>query len=99
MKEQPFYIGQKVVCVESKGAYQKGIEYVVKVIQQCSCGLWKVGCVEHNINNPINVCKCGSDGPVVRYWLANSSRFAPIQENFQAITFEKIMETALTSVN
>lgn len=102
MKNLPlFYIGQKVVCVEtnSTGFLKVGATYIITAIKEdCSCG------ISYGVNNlkplggygagtKIRCSKCDnivvSDG--IQYFL--SSRFAPIQEaNLPLMTFSQIKE-------
>jgi hypothetical protein len=96
----PFYVGQKVVCIHSLHPYIKGQQYIVGVVQQCpNCKSYRVGCIKHNIINPKNLCNCGQYKPLVDYILVSDRRFAPIIEDMQAITFEKITEQEPVSVN
>lgn len=100
-----FYVGQKVVAVKdhSQGVFKKGDSFSVSGVYPavCKCpnyritiGLsWRTG----NRSCPI----CNIDGLPI----SSSERcfdedsFESIVEKFQAITFEKIMEKELTSVN
>lgn len=92
---QPFYVGQRVVAVDaaSGSQFKNGQNYIVSAVE------YKLG----NPHHPI--------GRVTYYWYVGiigfadggayyrPAIFAPIQENFEAITFEKINELEKTSVN
>jgi hypothetical protein len=102
MREQPFYIGEKVVAVKSFGRVTKDSEYTIIDIAQCSCGAWHVLVKEIAYSGAPNYpcCTCYKKVNLSAGYSGGPAKFfAPIQENFQAITFEKIMETELTSVN
>lgn len=100
----PFYVGQKVVSLKgtSSDYIQKGTIYSIKGIMQLVCGCW---CVDVGINIGKQYMRCGihntekilSKG--IR-WIDHSF-FAPIQENFQSISLEKVLEeeTKLIGVN
>ena len=106
----PFYVGQRVVAVKthSQKAFKEGDVFVVKEIRasMCSCHGWEISV---GINIPqdfdpdytervdcgvVFIDKTGR-------WFFNTSIFAPIQENFQSISLEKILEeeTKLVSAN
>ena len=88
----PFYQFQKVVALEGGKWIKKGQEYTVQRLFQFSCGCWAidvgidrkrgglVGCTTHNSNVV--------DEDV---WF-HSKFFAPIQEKFESISFEKVIE-------
>lgn len=102
-KYPKFYIGQKVTPLKSTavgGGLEKGQVVTVENIVQCTCGAWMVGVAErqgfcevsdhkgHDFTHPGHICFHGDE-----------KFFAPVIENFQAITFEKILEKELSSVN
>lgn len=102
----PFYVGQRVVRVGASvhPFVKKGDVYTVAAIKQCqSCKNWKVSCVEFHPTHSGHgeYCNCGniiiSDG----FIYGRAEGFAPIQENFQSISLEKILEeeTKLVSAN
>lgn len=106
----PFYIGQRVVALKSKGnpygiSIKEGVVYVVKNTMQCKCGKWKIdiGLPSSDPSRGVNTCAychhryATHDGVS---WVG-AALLAPIEENFQSISLEKILEkeTPLVSVN
>jgi hypothetical protein len=97
----PFYVGQKVVCIESVphnqfGFNRKGIDKnTILTVRRCynNCVFF---------NEITNECDMGvfavRDGGEPAY---NVSKFSPVQDDFQSITLEKVLEeeTKLISVN
>lgn len=101
MGEQPFYIGQKVICIkgDKRGIYKKDSVYTVKNIELCSrCGMWWVGCMLHPLANGDSFCDCGQQSET-SYWQRPASTFAPVNEGFQPISFTKVLEEELVSSN
>lgn len=93
-----FYVGQRVVALVTAINLVKGKEYFIRNIIAHTCGnvVIDVGLADAG---EIICSKCNR--PVANYgiiWL-DENLFAPIHENFQAITFEKIVEKELSSVN
>jgi len=99
----PFYVGQKVVAIENSGTgrFKKGDKFIVNGNKF----LWEsVWCIDIGHKNPVapkmqyrgRTISTGDD-----IWWTLSSMFAPIEENFQSISLEKILEeeTKLISVN
>lgn len=103
MNIQPFYVGQRVVALKTSlcGLIVKGKEYLVAGVDQCSCGDWYIQIEGYSAKGlDERFCtECEADLPMTPLRAANSKYFAPIIEQFQAITFEKVMEQELTSVN
>lgn len=99
----PFYVGQKVVALKSsksKHGYQvvKGLTYTVQDYFQCTgCKEWKIGIKEMPIVG--NNIQCCMPAPINSFCCGPAKYFAPIIENFEAITFEKVLEQELSSVN
>jgi hypothetical protein len=99
----PFYVGQRVVALRSIGCVKKGKEYVVLGLFKCTkCHVWYV---QHThakgvVLNDKFPC-CGNPIVTKDYRAASAKHFAPIEENFQSITLEKVLEqeTKLISVN
>lgn len=91
----PFYVGQKVVAIDAVtgSSFKNGQSYIVSAVE-CKLG---------NKNHPI--------GSVTNYWYIGivgfadggahfrPGIFAPLTSTFQSISFSKVMETELTSVN
>lgn len=102
MKQQPFYIGQKVVALKtiSTTGLIKDKVYVVTGIKACvRCGVYSINV---GIKIPGNsTCACDNETVLSNtgIWWADVELFAPLHEGFQSITFEKILETELTSAN
>jgi len=62
--EQPFYIGQEVVCIHGgtlKGGrtVNKGDQFIVINLLQCNCGSWKVDVGLKIPDDYIGSCSCG----------------------------------------
>lgn len=98
---EPFYIGQRVVCIEthSWGAVIKDQIYIIKGVKtSCEHHPW---IVDVGIKADTWTCGCGTCGKpeITDIWWICATRFAPIQEKFEPITFSKIMEEELISVN
>lgn len=99
----PFYIGQRVVCLEGFSKYKKGKIYTVGALFKTDCcNVWKVGCIKiKGSSDDMFECACGAK-PVfipIPYYVLSAKFFAPINENFQPISLEKVLETELISVN
>lgn len=104
----PFYVGQPIVCINPSAILIKGHKYFCKDIKLGCCG-WEVyvGLSESNElqSNCIWIDHCKRCGKVERTFDSRrfhfADRFAPIQENFQSISLEKVLEkeTPLISVN
>lgn len=95
----PFFVGQEVVCIKdhSWGVVKKGQEYKVLAIKQSPCcGSWRV---DVGIYNPAggSRCKCGHVIYTTTCWIG-AVLFAP-KDQFKAISFTKVLETELASVN
>lgn len=89
----PFYVGQKVICVNSIGTYglTKNKIYTVHDIFNCVCGIKTVdlGFKTAHAGSRCSNCRKANTG-VFTYRL---DRFRPLQEQkFRAVTFEKVME-------
>lgn len=102
----PFYVGQRVVCVKdnSSKSIKKGQEFSVLGLNQFSCGCWSIdigiksesprtGCGEHGLHQ---TAKCNNG---IKWF--HVKLFAPIEQTFQPITLEKVLEieTKLVSAN
>lgn len=98
----PFYVGQRVVAIKdhSMGSFKKGdIKTVLGIEKLCCCWNIDVGIKFSQILWQCNTCKALKDTNQIG-WI-NARSFAPIQENFQSISLEKILEkeTELISSN
>lgn len=103
----PFYVGQKVVilktCTTNGLNIKKGSVVTASGCVKCSCGTWMVGIVECP-----GFCETSEHKKSHLYYHpgdtnlhGEAKHFAPIIENFQSISLEKILEeeTKLISVN
>lgn len=90
----PFYVGQKVVCIQSHpmGFFKKGQEFtIIDARKMKCCADWVVDIGIHTHYLEMDCSCCGATVDNISYY--RSSRFAPIQESkFKAVTFEKICE-------
>ena len=104
MTMMPFYVGQRVVAVRGheSGVFNKGDEFVVSEIQKspCKCCCWMIrigNILGDGIGSHCGRCdtRISYDGPL---WFA-ASRFAPVEAAFQSVSFERVAEGELCSVN
>lgn len=103
----PFYVGQRVVAlitiVKPYISLVKGTEYIVLDLYQCQiCKEWNVGFARFIKDATVRkLTCCTKDYNAPPYYYAGATRFAPITENFQSISLEKVLETEtpLISVN
>lgn len=97
MNYPPFYVGERVVRteIETQGVLKKGAEYVVSEIKWC-CSTWGWRINVAGVQSVDAKCLgCGrTDTPD---WAAKN--FAPIQSNFQEISYSKVMEQENKFVN
>jgi hypothetical protein len=102
-----FYLGQKVVVVQdhSQGIIKKGEKFTVTGIRNVCCG-WRVtvglraGERLPRFNGYYRCNQCNKRMYVGgQESLFCESLFAPIQDDFEAITFSKVLEEKLHSVN
>lgn len=104
MNTAPFYIGQKVVALKSSTtctSVKKGNVYTVLSLEKChNCGLWMVGILPYEKRTLFNKCAdCNCAIPVSHYWCGRAKYFAPVHEGFESISFTKVLEEELVSVN
>lgn len=97
MNLPPFYVGQNVVRTVPVDGLVVGQTYVITDISWC-CDKWGWRVSVYGGDNE-NLC-CASCGKQKTQNYA-AKYFAPIEENFQSITLEKVLEqeTKLVSVN
>lgn len=100
----PFYVGQKVVQLVD-GVFtktKKGDVYTVKELLRFPCGCWTVD-VGIKSTKPKVACNLHNDSREFTNGIrwVNSMFLAPIEENFQSISYSKILEeeNKLISVN
>lgn len=90
MKEQPFFQGQKVVVIDESGQIEDpvkvGENYTISTQWDCPQGNTRGGYFYEILEK--------KNGRAY-----HQSLFAPVQEGFEAISFERVLETELTSVN
>lgn len=102
----PFYVGQRVVALKdhSQGMYKKGDRFIIASIYKATCcDIWlvEIGILSVHNHWKCVICKTGGQKRRSDQAVFNSGSFAPIQENFQSISLEKILEkeTELISSN
>lgn len=103
----PFYVGQKVVALATSRnvlgcQVVKDSIYTVAGNFQCPvCKKWMIDIKEILCPWMDNLQRCCVDVPYSKYMSGRSEKFAPLLENFQSISLEKVMETEtpLISVN
>lgn len=93
----PFYVGQKVVAIKDSqdGKAKRGIIYTVALCIQCKCGAWMVGIVElpaEYDSSYHNRCLNLYEHTGIYCRFGESKYFAPVQEEFQSISLEKVIE-------
>ncbi len=108
----PFYVGQRVVCINNavlsnahldpSSVLVKGKVYTITSVTKGCCG-WSVTIGIPGTTPALTCHICGKTylRGVLGEWSFIPERFAPIQEDFQSITLEKILEqeTQFISVN
>lgn len=99
MKENnlpPFYVGQKVVAVEPHECFKIGDTFTVTGIyrQKCKCGGWVVSVGIAHISDRRSCLDCRTfNMPLLSpEWTFKASRFAPIESQFQSISFKEVVE-------
>lgn len=95
----PFYVGQKVVCIRGHqtGCPKKGHIYpVLGVYQYPCCKTWLVDYGEKAPYIPdvstCHICKKKNPAFGTGNFLIDAERFVPVQENFESISLEKVIE-------
>lgn len=94
----PFYIGQKVVSLQTHKGQVKGEIYTVTGVFQCVCKSYLISWgAPHGIAGArCNCHNCCSFMPVPSnnpYWVAPQEYFAPIQENpFPSLTMKQVIK-------
>lgn len=99
----PFYVGQKVVALTTGYFHEKGHVYTIADMMFCDkCKKWHALTKETTLMPASKYkCDCYNDLNTTIYLGGDAKYFAPIEENFQSITLEKVMEkeTPLIGVN
>ncbi len=102
MEMQPFYVGQEVIGIKdhSQGYIKKGEHYTISgIMSGCKCTKNVVTVAEIAGNNRFSGCNhCNHFFSETGIWLSEKL-FAPIQTEFQSVTFERVLETELFSAN
>lgn len=99
-----FYVGQKVVAITDHGRliFRKGDVFTVTGIYPSFCKCWSL-LITIGIPHTAMRKKCRQCNKIVAVetieWTFPAEKFEPIIEDFQAITFEKVIEKELASVN
>jgi hypothetical protein len=107
---QPFYVGQKVVCIKSHSdlEYKKGEIYTIKGIakNRCKCSLYLIDIGVTSINDRNYTteycygCKTINKWQSIHWYLP--SGFSPLQESvFPSLKLSKVIEkeSQLVSMN
>lgn len=102
----PFYIGQKIVCVNVHFTKESGLRpplvkdktYIVKSIIKCECGSYKIDVGLPSIIGS-TVCLCGCKTRSLK-WHVRADRFRPLEElKLPLITYSKVLEEVLVGTN
>jgi hypothetical protein len=93
-----FYVGQRVVAITDSDMWKKGDEFTVKKVE-CRCCMFVVG-IGMVADGKQSCSECG------KYWQNKDGQyvfdedcFAPMLEDFERITFSKVMQQEPVSVN
>lgn len=101
----PFYVGQKVVCVDSENTvsihkmlFNKNQIYTVHSIKKTNCcKLWVIN-IGIKDDADILICPCGKESKNDNHFRA--SRFKPLQQqSFPLISLSKVIEEQLIPAN
>lgn len=98
----PFYVGQKVVCINKNPLYLKYNEtYVVKEIKQFPCGCWAIDVGVSRNNSYATYCYKHDSAILDRDCWYTVDEFAPIEQTFQSISFKEVIkiESPLIGIN
>lgn len=101
----PFYIGQKVVCINTiftgrgmKPPLIKDKTYIVKSIIKCTCNSYKID-IGFLSGIGSSKCLCGHK-TYSEKWHVRADRFKPLQEiKLPLMSYSKILEEELVGVN
>ncbi len=101
---KPFYVGQEVVAVANHqyGLFKKGDTFIVTgIFKPCCCWRITIGIQNPTRFPPVTNCMvCGkATKDKSQLYEFNVKWFAPIISNFEAISFEKVLEQELSSKN
>lgn len=91
----PFYVGQKVVALKDSPYHpemRKGKVFTVLALNFCCC--WSIDIGLKVMKSHLYCADCnivfGQHGSIA--WKC-AKRFAPLEENFESISLEKVLET------
>lgn len=102
----PFYTGQKIVALKTSKCrtIKKGKVYTAAFCVKGCCQGWDVGIKE--VTAYLDFSQCYKCNKTVRhtgkfFLIGRASAFVPLEETFQPITLEKVLEneTGLICVN
>lgn len=100
----PFYVGQKVEAITvpnnpncRKTKLIKGDHYTVIQVRK-GCCQWEIEIGHSNESLGLVCSVCGDVGLSKQCWYM-ASRFRPITESFQTVSFSKVAEEAMCGVN
>lgn len=92
MKQQPFYIGQEVICIENgpRSGVKEGDKYTIEGLLQCpGCGVWMVDVGKRSFG-PIFCDKTSETfGNTDIFWLA-ARKFAPTETSRIKYTIKEV---------
>lgn len=99
----PFYVGQKVVYIKNISLPYNSVHTVLE-IKTTECGVWSifVGKMSGNKIGGVHTCNvCGKLHKNTGKLFHLATSFVPLQETFESISFEKVIEkeSLLISVN
>lgn len=98
----PFFNGQQIVRTGPSNPYvKKGQTYTADICIRCpKCKNWLVSIVGAlNVNRwPLRCCETVL-GSTPKHMGGYAKLFAPVQESFQSISYEKVIENELIGVN
>jgi hypothetical protein len=91
--EQPFYVGQEVVCIkDGRFLCKAGCFYTIAGVQQCECGRWYVFVMGYNDRKPGVPFDCDSCNNKAEGMLGlhrcRSELFAPLPPAYENISAE-----------
>lgn len=100
----PFYVGQKVVCVDGSPEHglHKGETYILTDVKMCKCGYCSVSWGSKSGRSKLTCPGCKNDmsSSTLGEWYGKSTRFRPVQEQkFHLISYSKVLEEVVVGAN
>lgn len=93
-----FYVGQKVVCLVDTYSLQEGKIYTVTTVDtNCKCGSIGVGILPDTTH--LHCDRCNITFEQAKDRLFPAPYFQPLIEEYQSISFEKVIENEKVCVN